>query len=191
MTPIPRPSPPSTPTKHHILQRAKIRRAETRDRVPAHRRVPVGAGDHASLGIKNVSKPHWRSPHQIHVLALTGVAYETQATTAVHPRVLAPLRDLIEERDTYTRHRRTSLCVITVTAIRLASCDVCEALVPAGVNPRVQESQGRESVAEAGVIQEGDDGGCDWGCGRGAAAGGELAALEDGVAGFSLVSLQY
>lgn len=110
-------------------------------------------------------QPHWRNPHQIHVLALTGVAYETQATTAVHSRVLGPLRDLVEERDTYTRHRCTSLGIIAITAIRLASCDVCEALVPAGVNPRVQESQGRESAAEAGVVQECDDGGCDWGGG--------------------------
>lgn len=98
--------------------------------------------------------------------------------------MLGPLRDLIEERDTYTRHRCTSLGIIAITAVRLASCDVGEALVPARVDPGVQKAQSRESAAEAGVIQEGDDGGRDWGCGRGAAAGGELAALEDGVAVF-------
>lgn len=60
---------------------------------------------------------------------------------------------------TYPIDRASGLGVLAVTAIRLSACDVGEALVAAGVNPRVQEAENRLAGAETGVVDEGDDGG--------------------------------
>lgn len=52
------------------------------------------------------------------------------------------------------------------------------------VEPGVQEAEGLEAFSEAGVVEEGDDGGED-GAGRGGAAGEVRGVVHvDGVAGF-------
>lgn len=60
--------------------------------------------------------------------------------------------------DTSPGNRRSSLAIDTVAAYRAATGDVGEAKEANGVEPRVEEAEGLLADAEAGVVEEGDDG---------------------------------
>jgi hypothetical protein len=62
---------------------------------------------------------------------------------------------------TYSVNSRPSLSIHPITAIRLPGRDISETLVPAGVDPGVQEAEDGFAGAEARVVEEGDDGGGD------------------------------
>lgn len=83
---------------------------------------------------------------------------------------------------------RASLGVVAVASVGLAGRDVVEGTAGVEVDERVQEAERRLAGAQAGVVEEGNDAGGDWGGRRGTSVGAEDAAEIGGVpVGFVLV----
>ena len=80
-------------------------------------------------------------------------------------------------------YRCASLGVVAVAAIRLTRRDICEALITTEIDERVQEAKNWHAGTETSVIEQRNDRGSDRRSCRCSARRGDLATLENRVAG--------
>ena len=79
-------------------------------------------------------------------------------------------------------HGESRLRIHTRAACGAAARDIGEPFDTDAVEPRIEETEGLEAFGDAGVVEEGDDGGEDGAGGRGAAREGGGVVVVDRVA---------